>query len=40
MIDRADLVICCIQHESGGAYKSIQYAKKLSKRIINLADEK
>ena len=40
MIDRSDLVICCIQHESGGAYKSMQYAKKLSKRIINLADEK
>ena len=39
MIDRSDLVICCIQHESGGAYKSIQYAKNQGKMIINLASE-
>ena len=39
MIDRSDLIICCIQHKSGGAYKTIQYAKKLNKRIINLANE-
>ncbi|WP_278291379.1 hypothetical protein [Ruminococcus flavefaciens] len=39
MIDRADLVICCIQHKSGGAYRTIQYAEKQGKKIVNLADE-
>ena len=28
MVDRSDLVICCIQHKSGGAYKTVQYAEK------------
>lgn len=28
LVDRSDLVVCCIQHKSGGAYKTIQYAKK------------
>ncbi len=36
MIDRSDLVICCIDHESGGAYQSIRYARKQGKQIINL----
>ena len=27
MVDRSDLVVCCIQHKNGGAYKTIQYAK-------------
>ncbi len=31
MIDRADLVVCCIQHKSGGAYRTIQYAEKQGK---------
>lgn len=39
IVDRSDLVICCIQHESGGAYRTVQYARKAGKRIINLADE-
>ena len=38
MIDRSDLVICYVTHNSGGAYRSIQYAKKQGKRIINTAD--
>jgi len=37
MVDRSDLVICCIQHNSGGAYKTVQYAKKQGKRTVNLA---
>lgn len=28
MVDRSDLIICCIQHKSGGAYKTVQYAEK------------
>lgn len=38
MVDRSDLIVCCIQHSGGGAYKTIQYAKKQGCRIINLAD--
>ena len=37
MVDRADLVVCFIDHESGGAYQTIQYAKRQNKKIINLA---
>ena len=36
MVDRSDLVICCIQHKSGGAYKTVQYATKQNKNIFNL----
>ena len=39
MVDRSDLVICCIQHKSGGAYHTVQYAVKQGKKIINLIDE-
>ena len=27
MVDRSDLVICCIQRKGGGAYKTVQYAE-------------
>lgn len=39
MVDRADLIICYIEHNKGGAYQTMQYAIKSGKRIINLADE-
>lgn len=39
IVDRSDLVICCIQHKSGGAYKTIQYAEKQGKKIVNLVNE-
>ena len=39
IVDRSDLVICCIQHKSGRAYKTIQYAEKQGKKIVNLADK-
>ena len=39
LVDRSDLVVCCIQHKSGGAYKTMQYAEKQDKHIINLAYE-
>ena len=38
MVDRADLVICAIDHD-GGAAKSVKYAEKQGKRIINLLEE-
>lgn len=37
IVDRSDLVVCCIQHKSGGAYKTIQYAEKQGKSIVNLS---
>lgn len=38
MVDRADLIICYINHKSSGAYKTIRYAEEQRKQIINLAD--
>ena len=37
MVEQADLVICYIERESGGAHKAVQYARKLEKEVINLA---
>ena len=37
MVDRADLIICYIEHENGGAWQTVEYAIKQSKTIINLA---
>ncbi len=37
MVNRADLVICFIEKTGSGAYKTIKYAKKQKKVIINLA---
>ncbi len=39
MVERSDLVICCIQRNSGGAYKTVQYAKNQNCRTVNLAEE-
>lgn len=36
IVDRSDLVVCCIRHNSGGAYKTVQYAVKQNKKIINI----
>lgn len=38
MADRADLIICYIERSSGGAYKAVEYAKKIGKKVINLAE--
>ena len=38
MVDRSDLVIFCIEHNSGGAYQTMQYAKKADAKIMNLID--
>ena len=38
MVDRVDLIICYVEHNEGGAYQTIQYAKKQEKTIINLAE--
>lgn len=36
MADRSDLVVCCIEYESGGAYQAVEYAIKQKKRIKNI----
>ena len=37
MVEQADLFICYVEREEGGAYTALKYAKKLQKQIINLA---
>lgn len=39
MADRADLIVCCIEHESGGAWTAVKYAQKRGKTICNLFTE-
>ncbi len=38
MIDRADLVLCYVTHESPVAWRCVQYAHYQGKMVINLAD--
>ncbi len=38
MVDRSDLVICCIENTHGGAFDAIEYARRTGKKIINLAE--
>ena len=38
MVDRSDLVICCIQRKSGGAYKTVRYAERVGRQILYLHD--
>lgn len=37
VVDRSDLVVCCIQHNIGGAYRTVQYALKQGKQVRNLS---
>ena len=38
MVDRSNLVICYVTHRSGGAYQTMQYAERIGKTVINIAD--
>ena len=38
MINESDLVIAYVEHRFGGAYKTLEYARRKKKRIINLAE--
>ena len=38
MCDRADLVICYVEKENGGAYNAMKYAESVGKRVVNLFD--
>ena len=37
IVDRSDMVICYVEHRSGGAYAAVSYADRQNKHIINLA---
>ena len=37
MVDRSDLVICCIERDEGGAYNAVRYAQKTNKKVMNVA---
>ena len=37
MVYRSDLVVFCVKHNSGGAYQTMQYAKKSNTNIVNLS---
>ena len=39
MVDRSDLIVCCIERESGGAWQTVKYAMEHGKTVINLANE-
>ena len=39
MVDRANLVIFCVDHASGGAYQTLKYAKKIHKPYINISEK-
>ena len=36
MVEKADYVVCAIEHEFGGAYKTYKYAKAKNKQVINI----
>ena len=38
MVDRADLIICCIDHQEGGAWQTVEYALKQNKPVINVGE--
>jgi len=40
MVDRSDLVIFCVERNSGGAYQTMKYAMRQEKHIINLCADK
>lgn len=39
MVERSDMVICYVNHPTGGAFQALQYALKCGKQTINLASE-
>lgn len=36
LVDRSDLVVCAIEHKSGGAYRAVKYAQDCGKTVVNL----
>ena len=40
VVSKSDYLICYVQYNFGGAYKTLQYAKKKKMCIYNLANNK
>ena len=38
MVDQSDMICFFVKRTSGGAYKTMKYAKKMDKPLINIAD--
>ncbi len=38
MVERADLIICYVTKNTGGAYRALKYATDLEKKIVNLIE--
>ena len=38
MVDRSDLIIFNVTHDSGGAYQTMKYAQSIGKQMINIAE--
>lgn len=39
LVERSDLVVFYVEHNSGGAYQTMRYAQKQGKQIVNLAEQ-
>lgn len=39
MADRSDIIIFCVDHNSGGAFQTLQYAKSNKVAYVNLCDK-
>ena len=37
IVQNADVIVCYVEHDYGGAYQTIELAKSYTKRILNLA---
>ena len=40
MVDCSNLAVFCIQHESGGAWQTMKYAKKIGVPYLNLSEKR
>jgi hypothetical protein len=38
IVESADVIVCCVEKDYGGAYNAYKYAQKKEKTIINLLD--
>ena len=38
MINRSDLVVCCVQRKKGGAYQAVKYAEKVGREVWNVGE--
>lgn len=40
IVEQADLLICYVERENGGAYNALKYARQLGKQIVNFAESR